>query len=107
MATLLNETVADEERHLESKSTLALIPDTWLTTAVYVQMPVFWINPLTNEELQELIEKNMIREDANSDIDVEELPVKVLTTKILSNCPSQLLLSNSLDILFENESDFA
>ena len=46
----------------------------------------------------------MIREDANSDIDVEEQPVKVLTTKILSDCLSQV--SHSLDILFENDPDF-
>ena len=47
----------------------------------------------------------MIREDANSDIDVEEQPVKVLTTKILSDCLSQV--SHSLDILSERDSDFA
>ena len=62
-------------------------------------------NPLTNEELQELTVENLVREDANSDIDVEEPPVKDLATKILSNCLSQV--SNSLDILFENDPDFA
>ena len=39
-----------------------------------------------------------------TDIDLKETPVKVLTTKIMSDCLSQV--SHSLDILSDNDPDF-
>jgi hypothetical protein len=56
-------------------------------------------NPLTNEELQELTEQNLVQEDADSDINEEVPPDRVLTTKILSDRLSEV--SHSLEVLSE------
>lgn len=63
-------------------------------------------DPLSNEELQELTEQNVVQDDADTDTDNnQEAPQqKILTTKILSDCLSAV--SHSLEVLSENDPDF-
>jgi hypothetical protein len=60
-------------------------------------------DPLTNEELQELREQNLVQEDADSDITKDVPPEIILTTKILSDYLSEVY--HSVEVLIENDQD--